>query len=358
MLCTRESRLPTLSSSKHILLQEIREQPRAIIDTIELESQEIKRVSSLLRGHRIRFLGMGSSYYASVYAKYLLQDLAQADVEAWIASEFIHYPSAVSSKDVVVAVSQSGESVETVRAVQLLKKAGNRVLGITNQPESSLAKLSDTLLLTHAGEEKAGATKTFVAALALLNQLAVSTALKVKQISEWRTAEFARRLLICARDIEDELPSWEERAKPWGQCLAESRAAMILGRGFDIAGAMQGALLIKEVAKIPTEAMTGGEFMHGPIEIVTQDLFMIALCSGRTMTLMRQLGKRVGKIGGRFMILSPYEGINTVKFREKNEILTIFPSTALLELLAYFSALEKGLDPDRFRFISKVTTVE
>jgi glucosamine--fructose-6-phosphate aminotransferase (isomerizing) len=303
-------------------------------------------------------LGMGSSYYASVYAKYLLQDLAQADVEAWIASEFIHYPSAVSSKEVVVAVSQSGESVETVRAVQLMKKARIRVLGVTNQPESTLAKLSDTLLLTHAGREKASATKTFVAALALVNQLAVSTALKVGHISEWRAAEFARRLLICARDVEDELPIWEERAKPWGQSLAKSSAAVILGRGFDFAGAMQGALLIKEVAKIPAEAMTGGEFMHGPIEIVTQDLFVVALSSGRSMTLMRQLGKRVGKIGGRLMILSPYQGINTVKFREKNEILTIFPSTVLLELLAYFSAVQKGLDPDHFRFISKVTTAE
>jgi glucosamine--fructose-6-phosphate aminotransferase (isomerizing) len=354
----RESRLPSLTSSKHILLQEIREQPRAILDTIELESQEIRRVSSHLRGRRIRFLGMGSSYYASVYAKYLLQDLAQADVEAWTASEFVHYPSAVSSKDVVVTVSQSGESIETVRAVQLLKKARIRVLGITNQPESTLAKLSDTLLLTHAGKEKASATKTFVAALALLNQLAVSTALKVGQISESKAAELARRLLICAREMEDELPSLEERVKPWGQSLAKSSAAMILGRGFDFAGAMQGALLIKEVAKIPTEAMTGGEFMHGPIEIVTQDLLVVALSSGRSTTLMRQLGRRIGKIGGRFMILSPYKGINTVTFREKNEILTIFPSTVLLELLTYFSALEIGLDPDHFRFISKVTTAE
>jgi glucosamine--fructose-6-phosphate aminotransferase (isomerizing) len=347
-----------LVSDEHILLKEIREQPKAIIETLEQEGGEVERVSHLLRGRRVRFIGMGSSYYASIYAKYLLQEFAQVDAEAWVASEFIHYPSTVSSKDVVITVSQSGQSVETVRAVRLLKKRKHPILGITNEPESPLAKLSDMLLLTHAGQEKASATKTFVTALALLNQLAVSAGRRTGRISERRSAELSRRLLNCARSLEDDLPNWEREAKSWGQILAKSPAAVILGRGFDIAGTMQGALLVKEVAKIPAEGMTAGEFMHGPLEIVTRKLLTVAVASGRTLRLMRRLQERVNEIGGRFLMLSREKGDNSIVFHEKDETLTIFPSTVLLELLAYFAAVQKGLDPDDFRFISKITRSE
>ena len=136
-----------------MLLREIREQPNAIRNTIEAESREVDRVAINLRRRRIHFLGMGSSYLASIYARYLLGEFTQKGAENHLASEFIHYPSQIASNDVVVALSQSGESIETVRAVQALKKKRNLVIGITNEPKSPLAALSDQVLLTHAGRK-------------------------------------------------------------------------------------------------------------------------------------------------------------------------------------------------------------
>jgi len=303
---------------------------------------------------------MGSSYCAALYGKYLLQGLADVDSEAWLASEFIHYPSPLAKGDLAVAISQSGESVESVKAVRFLKKKHCTVLCITNKAESTMAKLSDRLLLTHAGEERASATKTFVSALALLHHLAVSTATINQRMTETKGALFPARLLHCAATMKERLHSWERVAMPWGRVLARSRAAVILGRGYDLPAALQGALLVKEVSKIPAEGMTGGEFMHGPLEMTSPQLFTVALAGGRTSSLMRRLALSIRGLGGKVLMLTPQQvgDINSIRFDETDETLTLFPSIVLLELLAYFAALEKHLNPDRFRFISKVTRSE
>jgi len=344
-------------SKEHVLLREIREQPKAILDSLEQEKLEIERTSNLLIHRRIRFLGMGSSYFASIYAKYLLQDLGLIDAEAWPASEFIHYPSPVHQRDILVIVSQSGESIETVKAVRSLKKRCF-ILGVTNNPKSTLAKLSSHLLLTHAGVEKASATKTFVATLALLDQLALEVSKRAGRISERRKTQSTLRLFNCALRIEKELPEWEQAAKHWSNLLASRRASVIIARGYNLAAALQGALLMKEVVKTPAEAMTAGEFMHGPLEIVSKDLLPIVLSSGRTKMLMQQLTRRITEINGKVLTLSNEEDPDSIRFDERDETLTIFPSTVILELLTYFAAIQKGLNPDHFNFISKVTRAE
>lgn len=349
-----------MRSNEHTLLREIREQPRAIIDTLELERREIQKVSGFLRNRRVRFLGMGSSYFASLYATYLFQGLAHVDAEAWLSSEFLHYPFRIDPSDVVIAVSQSGESFETVKAVRFLKKRHYQIVGVTNQPGSNLARLSDRLLLTHAGAEKASSTKTFVATLALLNHLAVSIAMRTGRISGRKGALLYGRLLRCASLIEEKLPCWEKTARTWATALANCRSAVVLGRGYDLAGALQGALLLKEVAKIPAEGMTGGEFMHGPIEIASRKLFVVVIAGGRTSPLMKRLATYAKQIGARVLLLTPEKvgSVDSVRFEENYETLVLFPSVAMIELLAYFTAIEKHTNPDHFRFISKVTRAE
>jgi len=150
--------------------------------TVMQENQEIDRVSKFVTGNT-RFLGMGSSYFASLYAKYLLQEVAHVDVEVGLASEFVHYPTSVRSAQVFFVVSQSGESIETVKTAHFLRHKHAKIVAVTNQPESSLAAVSDMTLLMHAGEERASATKTFTSTLALFRRLAFSTATRKNLIT-------------------------------------------------------------------------------------------------------------------------------------------------------------------------------
>jgi glucosamine--fructose-6-phosphate aminotransferase (isomerizing) len=144
-----------LSANAHVLLRELREQPNAVRETIDAESHELDQIARLLKRRRIRFFGMGSSYFVSLYASYLLSELTDNAAVNHLASEFVHYPSAIGASEASVAVSQSGESIETVKAVRLLKKKGNFVVAVTNEPESTLARLSDRVVLTHAGKDSA-----------------------------------------------------------------------------------------------------------------------------------------------------------------------------------------------------------
>lgn len=349
-----------MRATEHILLQEIREQPKSILETVREEEQEVEQLSTRLRGLQWRFLGMGSSYFASIYAKYLFQELCGLEAEEWLSSEFIHYPSPIGSNKVLVAISQSGESAETIKAVRFLKKRHHAVVGITNEPDSSLAELSDLLLLTHAGVERASATKTFVATLALLHSLAVSIAVRNGLVSERKKALLSTRLLQVAHMTEEKQSEWEDDASFWGRQLVRSSSAMILGRGYNLAGTLQGALLLKEVAKMPAEGMTSGEFTHGPLEMVSRELFILALGGDRASSLMNRLAIRAKHIGARVLLLtsSRVSDVDSILFPATDEALTVFPCVTLIELLAYFTALEKHLNPDRFRFISKVTRNE
>jgi len=303
---------------------------------------------------------MGSSYFASIYAKYLFQELCGLEAEEWLSSEFIHYPSPIGSNKVLVAISQSGESAETIKAVRYLRKSRHTVVGITNEPDSTLAKLSDLLLLTHAGPERASATKTFVATLALLHTLAVSIATRNGLVSERKELFLSTRLLQVAEMMRKKQSEWEENAKFWGRQLVRSSSAIVLGRGYNLTGALQGALLLKEVTKMHAEGMTGGEFTHGPLEMVSRGIFILALGGDRTQSLTNKLAIRAKHTGAKVLMFTPsrVRNVDSILFPATEETLTVFPCVTLIELLAYFAALEKHLNPDRFRSISKVTRKE
>ena len=345
---------------KHILLREIYEQPRAIRETIELESNEVNRVANRFRKRPIHYLGMGSSYFASIYAKYLHEQLTHSRAETHLASEFVHYPSSIMPGEITVALSQSGESIETVRAAQLLKRKRRLVIGVTNEPRSTLAKLSDCLLLTHAGRERAGATKTFVSTLALLYFLLGEVAFRSKRLGERKKNSLSQEILRMAGRIDEKLDSWNDDAKAHAIRLADSHTAMVLARGPNLPGALQGALLFKEVARIPAEGMSSGEFSHGPIEAVSREMSVVILGGGRTSELQYQLALRSKANHASVLMLTPTEvrKIDSMCFGQTDETLTIFPCTTLLELLAYHCAIRKGLNPDQLNHAQKVTIRE
>ena len=346
--------------SEHVLLREIREQPGAIRNTIGAESHEIEHVAYLLRRRRIHFIGMGSSYFAAVYANYLLAELMHNAPVNHLASEFIHYPSTIPTNEISIALSQSGESIETVKAMQMLKRKGNFVVAITNEPKSTLAKLGDRVLLTHAGKERASSTKTFASTLAILYSIAVSVARQTKQISERKRDLLFQALIQMTRTMDERMESWNRDAKHEASKLLNCHAAMVLGRGPNLPAALQGALLLKEVAKLPAEGMSSGEFAHGPIEATSKKMSIVVLGGGRTSYLQYRLALRSKTLHAKVLMITPREvrNVDSICYGETDEDLGVFPCAALLELLAYHAALRKGLNPDHFDVIHKVTRRE
>jgi len=347
-------------TSEHMLLLEIREQPSAVRNTIGAESHEIAKVARLLGRRRIHFLGMGSSYFASLYANYLLAGLVHIAPVNHLASEFIHYPSPIPTNEISVALSQSGESIETVKAVQLLKKKGNFVVGVTNEPRSTLAKLSDRVLQIRAGKERASSTKTFASTLAVLYCLIAAVAAQTKQISERKRDLLFEELLQMTRTLDESMEAWSQETRYYASKLFNCEAAMVIARGPKLAAALQGALLLKEVAKLPAEGMSSGEFAHGPVEAVSKKISIVVLGGGRTSRLQYRLALRSKSLHAKALMITPHEvgNVDSICHGETHENLAVFPSAALLELLAYHAAIRKGLNPDRFKFIHKVTTRE
>ena len=347
-------------TSEHILLREIREQPRAIRNTIGAESHEIDQVARLLRGRRIHFIGMGSSYFASLYANYLLAELVHIAPVNHLASEFIHYPITIPANEASLALSQSGESIETVKAIQTLKKKGNFVVAVTNESRSTLAKLSDRVLLTHADKERASSTKTFASTLAILYYLITSLAAQTKQISERNQDLLFEKLLQMTRTMDESMESWNRDAEHQASKLINCQAVMVLGRGPNLPGALQGALLLKEVAKLPAEGMSSGEFAHGPIEAISKKISVVVLGGGRTSKLQYRLALRSKSLHAKVLMITPHEvgNVDSICYGETAEDLAVFPCAALLELLACHAAVRKGVNPDHFNVIHKVTTRE
>jgi glucosamine--fructose-6-phosphate aminotransferase (isomerizing) len=347
------------NKSEHQLLKEIREQPAAILETLAQESKEIDRVSEKFP-RSVCFLGMGSSYYASLYAKYLLQEVAHIDVRLELASEFLHYPPHVRRDQAFVAVSQSGESVETVRAVRFLREKHASVIGVTNRADSKLAALSQKILLTHAGEEKASATKTFTSTLALMHRLAFSAGVHSGYVNRGKFTRSSKRMLECAQSMRKQIPKWEPRIKRLVDRFANDRTVTVLGRGYNLAAALQGAILLKEVAKLPAEGMSAGEFMHGPIEIASQGMLAVVLLGGHTSRLMRSLVRKLGGYGTDVLTIGPERVGSTeaICLEERDQTLIPISAIVCLDLLAYFLALKRRLNPDEFRHISKVTLTE
>jgi len=349
-----------VTAVEHVLFRELREQPQAIRETVDAEIDEVDQTSRLLKGRRIHFLGMGSSYFASLYGSYLLVELTRTVATAHIASEFAHYPPAIAANEASVVLSQSGESVETIRAVRLLKKKGTFIVGVTNEAGSTLATLADRVLLMHAGKEKASSTKTFASTLTILFCLVVALAAQTKEMDERKKDLLIERMVRMTRTLDASLESWNNETGSQSSKIANCRAAMVLARGPNLAAALQGALLLKEVAKIPAEGMSSGEFAHGPVEMVSRRISVVVLGGGRTSKLQYQLALRSKTLGANTLMIAPSEARNmdSICYGKIDENLAVFPSAMILELLAYHTGVKRKLNPDHFKFIEKVTTHE
>ena len=358
---------------KHYMLKEIHEQPRAIADTlvgrVDLERDDVVLDEVKLDAagvKRIIFVACGTSYHASMVGEFLIEGLARIPVEVELASEFRARDPIVGPGDLVVAVSQSGETADTMAAVREAKGKGAQVLAISNVVESSIPRLADHAFYTHAGPEiGVASTKAFTTQLVSMVLLAIYLGRRTGKLSPARARELLAELVQLPnkmKDVIDHGAQLQVLARRYGA----AHGFLFLGRGAQFPIALEGALKLKEISYIHAEGYAAGEMKHGPIALIDEHLPVVVLAPRgpnyeKVVSNLAEVKARQGKIlavatrgdaeiGGTAdeVVLVPDSPL------ELQAILTVLP----LQLLSYYVADFKGTDIDQPRNLAKSVTVE
>ncbi len=360
-----------LGAYRHYMQKEIFEQPAAVAATLEaaLNAQSLapqlfgfsaievfEKIDSAL------ILACGTSYHAGVVARYWLESMAGIPCNVEIASEYRYRDTVPNPRTLVIAVSQSGETADTIAALSHARRLGQpNSLAICNVPESSLIRGSSLKFLTRAGPEiGVASTKAFTAQLATLLLLAGTLAKLRNRLSREREAEFLealRRLpaaLAGALRVEPEIASWAARFAP-------CEHALFLGRGVHYPIAMEGALKLKEISYIHAEAYAAGELKHGPLALVDSKMPVVAIApKDALLDKLKSNLQEVRARGGELYVLSGHDAGDghSIRMNDEPAILSPIINTVPLQLLAYHAALLRGNDVDKPRNLAKSVTVE
>jgi glucosamine--fructose-6-phosphate aminotransferase (isomerizing) len=380
---------------KHFMLKEIHEQPRAIEDTLrgrvdiqnaDIVGEEIGLTPEIAKQiERVYFVACGTSSHAAMAGRYWVEQLARIPSTVEIGSEVRYREPVFTSKDLVVAVSQSGETADTLAAVKTAKAMGARVLAVANVLDSAIARVSDGALYTHAGPEiGVASTKCFTAQLAALLMLAVYLGRRRGTLSR----ESSGRILQALTEVPQQMRGVLERSegiKHIAKRYMRAKDMLFLGRGTGFPIALEGALKLKEISYIHAEGYAAGEMKHGPIALIDEDMPVVVVCPKdahyeKTLSNMQEVKAREGQL-----IAVCTAGDHTVAELTHNEpspisrssrppagapesdiievpdaaaevlpLLTVIP----LQLLAYYIADLKGTDVDQPRNLAKTVTVE
>lgn len=360
----------------HFMLKEIYEQPRSIRDSMRgrLKAREgivllggiIDYQQKLMNAHRIIIIACGTSWHAGLVGEYLFEELARIPVEVEYASEFRYRNPVIYEDDVVIAISQSGETADTLAAIELAKSKGATIIGICNVVGSSIARATHAGSYTHAGPEiGVASTKAFTAQVTLLTLMALMLADSKGTISKSRFNQLLHEL--------DAIPSKVEQALKVNDKIIEianiyknARNALYLGRGYNYPIAMEGALKLKEISYIHAEGYPAAEMKHGPIALIDEEMPVIVVATNKgtydkVVSNIQEVKARKGKI-----IAIVTEGDETVKtladhiieVPETEEMLVPLIATIPLQLLSYHIAVMRGCNVDQPRNLAKSVTVE
>lgn len=355
----------------HYMLKEIHEQPRSLRDTYfgMLSVKEVAKASEmLLSGRRIYVTAAGTSYHAALVFDYVMNSVSGIPVIPFISSEYKKYSKVIRSDDVLVAISQSGETIDTLKAVRLFKQCGGKVIAVSNVLGSAIPRESDLTLYTRAGPEiGVAATKTFLAQVMVLTYLAAKVALYGGAVSESEYNDLVNSLSEAPRLVEDSINRTEGYIRDLASYLVKSghKDLYYLGRGLGYPLALEGALKLKEVAYLHAEAYPAGESKHGPIALVREGYPVLFVVTSDTRDEIIGNMQEMKARGALVMALSRSD----VGVRETSGVLIEVPaaSSLLLEpfslvpplqLLAYYASVKQGHDPDRPRNLAKTVTVE
>ena len=333
-----------------LYLRDILAQPRALRDTVASLCDR-PGLADLAGFDRIVLTGMGASYHALPPLHIQLVEHG-FHAAAYETSELIHYfAAALTPRTLLIAVSQSGRSVEIVRLLDAAAKRV-RIIAVTNTPESPLATRADVTILTHAGVESSVSSKTFVTTLVALAWLgAALRGADRKQVeSELREA---------APAAQDYLAGWEAKVSSLANLLSGVRILFVTGRGASMAAAGAGGLILKESAHCHAEGMTCSAFRHGPFEISGPDTFALVFAGGpETAALNEKLVLDVRNAGGRAAIVGPQSDMDALRIPLTPPAIRPVVEILPVQLMSLGLAALAGLQPGKFRLLTKVTTVE
>ena len=360
----------------HFMIKEIHEQPKAIIDTYRgrmLPDQGMIKMSGIddhlskfLHADRIIIIACGTSWHAGLVGEYLLEEFVRIPVEVEYASEFRYRNPVITSKDIVIAISQSGETADTLAAIKLAKSKGAFVFGVCNVVGSSIARETHAGAYTHAGPEiGVASTKAFTTQITVLSLIALKLAKEKGTFSESRFQNYLRTLELIPNQIE-QLLNIDTTVKEIAAVYKDAKNCLYLGRGFNFPVALEGALKLKEISYIHAEGYPAAEMKHGPIALIDENMpiFVIATSKGhyeKVVSNIQEIKSRSGKI-----IAIVTEGDTQVKeiadhvieIPETEEAFTPLLTTIPFQLLSYHIAVMLDKNVDQPRNLAKSVTVE
>lgn len=358
------------SGYPHFMLKEIYEQPRAVMETLygALNDQLIpEAVKLLIDAGKIYVTGAGTSFHAAEHFSITGTRLAGKPIISFISSEYDTYLPATGEGDVLVVVSQSGETMDSLKALRAFKRRGVRIIAVSNVIDSAIPRESHITLYTRAGPEiGVAATKTFTTQTTLLTYLAVRLGEAVGRLDIGERKEILGNIGSAGSLVKEALESAEKLAKKLATTISRSSSAYYLSRGVGVPVAKEGALKIKEVAYVHAESYPAGESKHGPIALVENSfpvVFVIPNDSYLEALLVGNIEEM--KARGAYVVGVGPEGSRTMELLNEfipvpraHWALTPVTHTVPLQLIAYYAAVEKGFDPDKPRNLAKTVTVE
>ncbi len=360
----------------HFMIKEIFEQPKSILDTVRgrlnFKTGEVKMAGldaisdKLLGAQRILIIGCGTSWHAGLVGEYLIEDLARIPVEVEYASEFRYRNPVVGPLDVVISVSQSGETADTLAAIKMAKARGATVFGICNVVGSSIARETHAGAYTHAGPEiGVASTKAFTAQVAVLTMIAMWLGQQNGQLSAARSAELARELELIPAKIHSML-QLDGQIREIAKTMVGCSNALFLGRGYNFPVALEGALKLKEISYIHAEGYPAAEMKHGPIALIDENMPVIVIAPfgelyDKLVSNVQEVKARKGRIyaitgEGSDAIAAVSDEL--IAIPSTDEALTPLLTTVPLQLLSYHVAVLRGCNVDQPRNLAKSVTVE
>ncbi|CAI8907310.1 glutamine--fructose-6-phosphate transaminase (isomerizing) [Chryseobacterium sp. IT-36CA2] len=362
---------------EHFMLKEIFEQPKSVHDTMRgrliVDEGVIKmagiwdHVERFKNANRIIIIACGTSWHAGLIGEYLIEEYARIPVEVEYASEFRYRNPIITDKDVVIAISQSGETADTMAALKLAKEKGAFIYGICNVVDSSIARITDAGSYTHAGPEiGVASTKAFTAQLTILTLIAFKLGKHNGNLGNAEFMSLIAELDAIPKKIEEVLNTTHELTQNIAKDFVKATNFLYLGRGYNYPAALEGALKLKEISYIHAEGYPAAEMKHGPIALIDENMPIVIIAPkkghyDKIVSNVQEIKARKGKIiavvnkGDRQVsAMADY----VIEIPETSECFSPIVASVPLQLLAYYIAVYRGANVDQPRNLAKSVTVE
>ncbi len=362
---------------EHFMLKEIFEQPKSVQDTMRgrllVDEGVIKmagiwdHMEKFRNANRIIIIACGTSWHAGLIGEYLIEEYARIPVEVEYASEFRYRNPIITDKDVVIAISQSGETADTMAALKLAKERGAFIYGICNVVDSSIARITDAGSYTHAGPEiGVASTKAFTAQLTILSLIALKLGKHNGNLGNADFMSLIAELDAMPKKIEDVLTATHELVQHIAKDFVKATNFLYLGRGYNYPAALEGALKLKEISYIHAEGYPAAEMKHGPIALIDENMPIVIIAPkkghyDKIVSNVQEIKARKGKViavvnRGDVQVSAMADYV--IEIPETSECFSPIVASVPLQLLAYYIAVYRGANVDQPRNLAKSVTVE